>query len=41
MNDNLQAAVETLFRFKELVSEREAGLADELLENLKESLALR
>jgi len=41
MNEDLQAAVESLFKFKELVSESEGHQADELLTNLKQTLDLR
>jgi Flp pilus assembly protein TadD len=39
MNDNLQAAVSALARYRDLVSEDEGRNADELLYNLKKTLA--
>jgi tetratricopeptide (TPR) repeat protein len=41
MNEDLNAAIEALFRFKDLVSEADGHQADELLQNLKQTLALR
>jgi lipoprotein NlpI len=41
VGEDLHAAVEALFKFKELVTEKEGQQADELLANLKQTLAAR